>query len=154
MQRSAARHDVNMIAAGVAAGVTGGVLIDAFLAVVNHMSPIAIWQFVASGLVGGVAFTSPSYAVLGFIMHFVISIAWALIYGAAALRAPALVQRPVLSGLLYGVVVMLGMTMLLAIKHLGPAGVPDALTLAKNLIGHTVFFGLPVALTIAKGMRA
>jgi hypothetical protein len=154
MQGAIERHNVNVIASAVVAGITGGVLIDAFLAVVNHMSPIAIWQFVASALVGGVAFTSTSYAALGFIMHFAISIAWALIYAAAAGPLPALVRRPVLGGLLYGVVVMLGMTMLLALKHVGPAGVPDAVTLTKNLVAHTVFFGLPVALTISKGIRA
>jgi hypothetical protein len=154
MQRAVERQNVNVIASAAVAGVTGGVLIDAFLAVANHMSPIAIWQFVASGLVGGVAYTSTSYAVLGFVMHFAISIAWALIYAAAAGPLPALVRRPVLSGLLYGVVVMFGMTMLLALKHVGPAGVPDALTLTKSLIAHTVFFGLPVALVISKGIRA
>jgi hypothetical protein len=154
MQRAVERQNVNVIASAVVAGITGGVLIDAFLAVVNHMSPIAIWQFVASALVGGVAYTSTSYAVLGFIMHFAISIALALIYAAAAGALPALVRKPVLGGLLYGVVVMFGMTMLLALKHVGPAGVPDALTLTKSLIAHTVFFGLPVALVISKGIRA
>jgi hypothetical protein len=154
MERAIERQNVNVVASTVVAGLAGGVLIDAFLAVVNHMSPITIWQFVASALVGGVAFTSTSYAALGFVMHFAISIAWALVYAAAAGPLPALVRRPVLGGLLYGVVVMAGMTMLLVLKHVGPAGAPDTLTLAKNLIAHTVFFGLPVALTISKGLRA
>jgi hypothetical protein len=154
MQRAVERQNVNAIASAIGAGITGGVLIDAFLAVANHMSPIAIWQFVASALVGGVAFTSTSYAALGFVMHFAISIAWALVYAAAAGPLPVLVRRPVLGGLLYGVVVMLGMTMLLALKHVGPAGVPDAVTLAKNLIAHTIFFGLPVALVISKRISA
>jgi len=154
MQQTIERHNVNVIASAVAAGITGGVLIDAFLAVVNHMSPIAIWQFVASALVGGVAYTSASYAVLGFVMHFAISIAWALIYASAVGPMPVLVRRPVLSGLLYGIIVMFGMMTLLVLKHVAMAGAPDALTLAKNLIAHTVFFGLPVALVISKGIRA
>ena len=154
MQRTATGLNAHVAAAGVVAGIIGGVLIDAFLAVANHVSPIGIWQFVASGLVGNVAFTSASYAGLGFVLHFAISIVWGLIFAWAAASMPALVRRPILSGLLYGVVVMLGMTMLLAFKHVGPAGLPDAGYLVKSLIAHTIFFGLPVALFVSKGIRA
>jgi hypothetical protein len=68
------------IGAGFAAGVLGGILIDAFLVVANHTGIISVWQFVASALVGPAAFSSQSYAALGFAMHFAISIVWASIY--------------------------------------------------------------------------
>lgn len=136
------------------AGILGGILIDAFLAVANQTSPIGIWQFVASALVGPVAFTSPWYAALGFVMHFLISSAWGLAYAlVAAGPIPALVRHPWIGGIGYGVVVLIGMTFLLAIKHVGAPGVPDTPVVVKSLVANTLFFGLPVALYAASALR-
>ena len=155
MQATAERASANVWAVGFVAGVIGGALIDTFLVIANHATYIQIWQFVASAVVGGAAFASPSYAILGFAMHFAISIVWASIYAWAAFGpVPALFRAPVLSGLLYGVVVMIGMTLVLIVNHVGPAGVPDAGTLAKSLIAHTVFFGLPVALYVSRAAHS
>jgi hypothetical protein len=151
MQATAERTSVNVWAASIVAGVIGGTLIDTFLVFANHATYVQIWQFVASGIVGGAAFASPNYAILGFAMHFAISIVWASIYAWAAFGPmPALARAPVLSGLLYGVVVMIGMTIVLMVNHVGAAGIPDAATLVKSLIAHTVFFGLPVALYVSR----
>ena len=155
MQTAAVRSRANVWAAGIVSGSIGGALIDGFLAVANHTSLIQIWQFVASALVGAAAFASPGYAILGFAMHFAISIVWASIYAWAAFGPlPALARLPVAYGLVYGVVVMIGMTVLLMIQHIGPAGVPDTATLVKSLIAHTVFFGIPVALYVGRAARS
>jgi hypothetical protein len=155
MQATAERARAHVLAAGIVAGVIGGALIDTFLVIANHATYIQIWQFVASALVGSAAYASPSYAILGFAMHFAISIVWASIYAWAAFGpVPTLVRAPVLSGLLYGIVVMIGMTVVLMVNHVGPAGIPDAGTLVKSLIAHTVFFGLPVALYVSRAARA
>ncbi|HEY7981611.1 MAG TPA: hypothetical protein VID19_08990 [Candidatus Eremiobacteraceae bacterium] len=155
MQATADRTRANVWAAGIVAGTIAGALIDSFLVIANHTTYIQIWQFVASAIVGGAAYASPAYAILGFAMHFAISIVWASIYAWAAFGPmPALAQAPVLSGLLYGIVVMIGMTLVLMVNHVGPAGLPDAGTLVKSLIAHTVFFGLPVALYVSRAARA
>jgi hypothetical protein len=87
-------------------------------------------------------------------MHFAISIVWGLIFAALALGPlPWLVRRPLLGGLAYGIVVMIAMTALLVIKHVGPPGPPDAVTLVKSLVAHTIFFGVPVALYVASVAR-
>jgi hypothetical protein len=155
MQRAVAQSRANILVTGIVAGLIGGVLIESFLAIANHANVIQIWQFVASGVVGGVAFTSSNYAVLGFAMHFAISIVWATIYTWAALGPlPTLARHPVVSGLLYGAVVMIGMDVLLIVKHVGPGGLPDPGSLFISLIAHTVFFGLPVALFVGKTARS
>lgn len=142
------------IGAGVVGGIIGGVLIDAFLAIAGHVSPIGIWQFVASALVGPAAFTSTSYAVLGFAMHFAISIVWGLIFAALAVGPlPGLARRPLLGGIAYGIVVMILMTTLVMLKHVGPPGPPDTATLISSLVAHTVFFGVPVALYVSSAIR-
>jgi hypothetical protein len=155
MQATADRARANVWAVGIVAGVFAGALIDTFLVIANHATYVQIWQFVASAIVGGAAFASPSFAILGFAMHFAISILLASLYAWAAFGPmPALARAPVLSGLLYGIVVMTGMTLVLMFNHVGPAGVPDPGTLVKSLIAHTVFFGLPVALYVGRAARS
>jgi hypothetical protein len=138
------------VGAGVAGGILGGIFIDAFLTLANQTPIVAIWQFIASTLVGPAAFTSPSYAVLGFAMHFAISIVWGVIFAVLA-SGPirALVRRPWLAGIAYGIVVMIAMTTGLALAHVGGGAAPSTAMLVKSLIAHTLFFGVPVALYVA-----
>jgi hypothetical protein len=142
------------VAVGVVAGIIGGILLDLFLVLANHTNIIQVWQFAASGVVGSIAFGAPSFALLGFFVHFLISIVWGVIYAWLSLSTwPFLTRSPIFGGLLYGVVVMIAMTTLLVIRHIGPGGPPDTGMLVKSLIAHTVFFGLPVALYVARASR-
>jgi hypothetical protein len=139
------------VSVGAAAGIIGGILLDLFLMLANHLSIIQVWQFAASGVVGSIAFGAPSFALLGFLVHFFISMVWGIIYASLAFSVwPFLARNPVIGGLLYGVVVMIAMTTLLMIKHVGPAGPPEASMLIKSFIAHTIFFGLPVGLYVGK----
>ncbi|MFP5229321.1 MAG: hypothetical protein ACLGXA_17050 [Acidobacteriota bacterium] len=65
-----------------------------------------VMQGVASGALGGAAFQGGlSTASIGFVLHYCIACAWATLYGIAALRWPALLARPLLLGVAYGLVV-------------------------------------------------
>lgn len=138
-----------LLGRALVAGIIGGAMVDLYLAVVMHTSLVAIWQFVASAVIGKIAFTTPSYAALGFVVHFAISIGWALIFAAAAQLRPALLADPWLWGFVFGVVVMAVMTLVLALSHLS-SGAPSATALVNSLIDHTVFFGIPVAWWISR----
>ena len=148
------RHPVSVFAVGAIAGIIGGIFVDLFLSLANHASLTHIWQFVASGLVGSVAFTAPSYAIVGLVLHLCISIVWGVIYAWLAFGPwPFLARNGVVGGVLYGVVVMVAMTVLLMLKHMGPGGPPDAGMVVKSLIAHTVFFGLPVGLYVSRAAK-
>lgn len=140
------------LAVGFAAGFIGGILIELFLSVANGASPIHTWQWIASGLVGDVAFTATSYAWLGLGLHFVISVLFATIYAYAAASVDILSRRPAFSGMIYGLLVMIAMQVAVILKHMVP-GPPDAKTFIVGLIGHTVFFGLPVALYVSSWVK-
>lgn len=127
------------------AGIIGGILIDAFLAIVLHTSPVGIWQFVASTIVGPTAFTSPSYALLGFIVHFVTSIVWAVIY-VYAFDAFGQLRNWIVGGIVWGVVVDAAMNLLLLVK----VGQPFVPAFTQGLIAHVIFYGLPVAWYVAR----
>ena len=136
------------LGAAVTAGILGGILIDAFLALMMHTSPIGIWQFVASTIVGKVAFTAPAYAVLGVAVHLVVSILWALVYAYAATALGALKQW-LLGAIVLGVVVDAAMELLLQVK----IGQPFAPAFEQGLLAHVVFYALPVAWYLARSAR-
>jgi uncharacterized membrane protein YagU involved in acid resistance len=138
------------------AGIAGGIALDLFiyLATVlpHHGSMIGVWQFIASTALGKVAFTSTGYAWFGLLIHFIVSIAWAAGYGYLAVTQPGIAARPVISGLVYGFVVWGVMQMVLySVQALHINTFADALL---SIIGHTVFFGLPVALVTTSQLRS
>ncbi|MGZ3522553.1 MAG: hypothetical protein ACXVAG_16455 [Vulcanimicrobiaceae bacterium] len=142
---------------GAIAGIAGGILIDLFIYVTSvlpqHGSMIAVWQFIASTAVGKEAFASASYAWLGVLIHFIVSIAWATGYAYLAQTRAALNVRPAISGIAFGVVVYVVMQIVLVGDN--NFRMPSPLGLVLGLIGHCVFFGLPVAYAVrAQSARA
>jgi hypothetical protein len=132
----------------VTAGFIGGVVVDLFL-ILTRISPFpGLYQFIASTLVGPVAFTSSAYIALGLVMHFLISIAFALAYSFVADRVHALLEHPTLWGAIFGVAVYAVMQVVLNVAHAAqPLSVEGVVV---GLISHIVFFGLPVAWYVAR----
>jgi hypothetical protein len=84
-------------------------------------------------------------------MHFIVSIAWAAGYGYLAETQPGLNAQPVISGIVFGFVVWGVMQLALytvQALHINTFG--DAVL---NIIAHTIFYGLPVAL-VTKALTA
>ena len=111
------------------------------------MAPARLLQTVASGVLGTAAFDGgiPA-AALGLALHFGMSFVWAGIFGVAAVRLPALLRRPLLSGILFGVVVFLAMR--LVVLPLSAFPVPISfkpLATALDLLSHMFLFGVPIA---------
>jgi hypothetical protein len=69
----------------------------------RHVSPVKIFQYIASGLTGMWAFHAGMVSVaLGVAIHYAIAMFWTVLYWVASGRMPVLVRRPVVCGLLYG----------------------------------------------------
>ncbi len=116
------------------------------------LRPSQVLQSVASGLLGKGAFQGGTKtAILGAFLHFFIAFSWAAIYYVASRRMTVLVQRPVISGLLYGEFVWLVMTFVvlpLSAIHRWPVWNPASIITGP--IGHTVLVGLPIALAVRR----
>ncbi|MGZ9114679.1 MAG: hypothetical protein ACXW3K_08650 [Brevundimonas sp.] len=146
---SKARH---IIPAAALAGLAGGAadILTAFV-IYRPAPPMRILQAVGSGLLGAASFQGGAgSAAVGLIAHFVIAIIFAAIFIAAALQAPVALRRPVLSGLLYGVVVYGVMNAIvvplsMAAERSTP---PDHMT-ALGLMAHA-FFGIALSLVVAR----
>ncbi|HEY1976915.1 MAG TPA: hypothetical protein VGG89_10240 [Candidatus Baltobacteraceae bacterium] len=140
-----------MVKRAVSAGIAGGILLDLYLwlttALPAHQSMLPVWQFIASTVFGNVAFTSASYAAAGLAIHFLVSIGWAGGYAYFVQTQPATNRRWILAGAAYGLVVYVLMQLiLLGGGHFTPPATPNALVIP--VIGHIVFFGIPVAYVV------
>jgi hypothetical protein len=118
-------------------------------------SPIRILQSVASGLYGAAAFQGGARtAALGLLLHFFIATTAAAAYSLASTRARVLVQRPFVSGALYGVAVYLFMNLVvlpLSAVAKRPFSPRDAAIL---VVIHMTCVGIPIALAARRYLTA
>jgi len=107
-------------------------------------------QTIASGTAGPEAFEQGSRSAgLGFFFHFLIALTAAAAYFTASRSLPLLLDRPVLSGILFGAAVHLFMA--LVVVPLSRARRPfSAKRFLIQLAIHILFVGLPIALTISR----
>ena len=116
------------------------------------VAPVRLLQTVASGLLGEAAFSGGiATAAAGLFLHFAMAFAWAGIFVAAARRSPILNRQPVLSGILFGVVVFF--TMRLVVLPLSAFPYPvsfKSLGAVLDLLSHTLLFGVPIAFATRK----
>lgn len=112
------------------------------------VSATRVLQSVASGLLGPAAYEGgrPT-AVLGLCLHFFIAFSAAAIFYAASRRLPFLTERPVLAGILYGVIVYAVMNLVvLPLSAYPPRTSFPLIVIATGLFVHMFFIGLPIAL--------
>ena len=146
------KRDLGTAAIG---GGAGG-LLDAIYATVLWGfilgdNPAAVWQSVAAGLLGKTSYDGgPATALLGLALHFFIAFVMALAYVRAARKLPALVQRPVLMGVLYGFALYLVMNFVVVPLSAIGFHAPSLGGAIRALIPHVLFVGPAIALTAAK----
>jgi hypothetical protein len=137
---------------GLVAGtldITENIVFNAF----RGITPWRIFQYIASGLLGKHSFRMGWTSVgLGVAIHYAIALAWTAIFYVAATKLVLLTRRPILSGLVYGVIVYLVMNFLVLPMTAVPPR-PAAVTLVNriNAVLALMFcIGLPIALLVRK----
>lgn len=145
-------HPVLVIAlAGLVAGA-----FDIVYAIVSWglrgVAPMRILQSVASGLLGADAYQGGlPIAALGLALHFFISFVAAGVFYLAARCLPVLLQRPAVSGLLYGAGVFIVMNYaVIPLSAIGRFPNMEPLLYANAAFANIVFFGLPLAMVVAR----
>jgi len=125
----------------------------------NGMPATKLLQTVASGALGKAAFDGgEAAAAIGLACHFALSYLWTALFMAAAWRLPALLRRPVVSGIVFGIAVFLCMRLVVLPLSAFPFPVRfKPLSTALDLMSHMFFFGVPIAVAASKtflGRRA
>jgi len=150
MERSRAFRAI--ASAGLIAGILD--ITSAFvIAGLKGVGSIRMLQGIASGLLGARSFEGGmATAGLGLAIHFLIAFTAASVFYAASRKLTFLTQRPVISGLFYGVLVYLFMYWIV---------VPLAIVNARHsvsrdvtaVIVHMLLIGLPIALVVRRFSR-
>jgi hypothetical protein len=110
--------------------------------------PIRIFQGIASGLIGPAARQGGlKTAALGVFLHYFIAFGIVLAYCLVSRRVRLLTARPVICGLLYGLVVYAVMNLVvLPLSKVGGPSMPATPVLVNGLLIHMFGVGLPSAL--------
>ena len=147
-------NEISIRCALIRTAVSGGVVVavlDAANAIVAFkaifgLGPVAVYQFVASGLLGQKAYDGGiATAVLGFAVHLVIAFSSSAIFAVAATQFRVLCDAWVVSGVAYGLAVYFFMNYIVIPLSAIPPG-PFSLALFVNgIVGHALLVGLPVA---------
>jgi hypothetical protein len=92
-----------VVLGGLAAGVLDGMDAVLFYGLVDGVKPTALFQFIASSLLGRESFDGGWRIVaLGIALHFVVAFGAAAFYYAASFQFPSILRRPFLCGPLFG----------------------------------------------------
>jgi hypothetical protein len=135
--------------------VAGGLLVavlDGVDAVVAYklafgMTPVAIYQFVASGLFGQAAYAGGmATALIGLAIHVLIAVSAAAVFVLASERLPQLRRDAVGWGLGFGVAVFVVMGFVVIPLSRIPPSPPSLPLLVNGVLGHALLVGLPIAL--------
>ena len=136
-----------IVAGGLAAATLDAV--DALVAykLAYGMSPLVIYQFVASGLLGKAAYAGgATAALLGVAVHLLVAFTAATVFVLASERFPALRRGAVGWGLAFGVAVFAVMSfVVIPLSRIG-ASVPPLSLVVNGVLGHALLVGLPIAL--------
>jgi hypothetical protein len=152
--RRIAKSSRTILWIGLVAGtldITENIVFNAFWGV----TPWRIFQFIASGLIDGRSFQLGWASVgLGVLIHYAIAFTWTAIFYIAAIRFnfTVLSPRPILSGLLYGILMYGVMNfIILPLSAIQPRPSAGTIVARVNAVLALMFcIGLPVALLVKK----
>ncbi|HSE40687.1 MAG TPA: hypothetical protein VLH08_07970 [Acidobacteriota bacterium] len=137
---------------GSLAGIMDFTAATIFYGFWRNISPIQVWQSVASGFLGMSAYDGgvPT-AILGVFCHFVIAFTAAATFYTASRRISLLVQHPIISGILYGIAVFWFMQLIVLPLSAFPHKLAFPLIgVIRGSIIHIVCVGLPISLSTYK----
>ena len=113
--------------------------------------PIRIPQSIASGLLGMPAFKGGwETALLGVALHFTIALVAAAIYYLVSCKASALIRKPLVFGMLYGIAIYFFMRLVVLPLSAAPHFKSTPLSVATDFAVHMFLIGPSIALFLAR----
>jgi uncharacterized membrane protein YagU involved in acid resistance len=136
---------------GLVAGTLDAANGVAFNGLVNHLTPVQVLQYIASGFYGAASFgMGLRSAGVGVVSHYFIALVLALVYAVAARIVPVLNRFRYIAGLTFGVAVFLTMNFVVLPLTNVVAGPVTLAFMVNGLIGHALFVGLPIAWAVSR----
>jgi hypothetical protein len=139
-----------ILSAGLAVGVLDGIAASVN-AGFNGSTPVRVFQYVASGLLGRASFEGGfATAALGLLLHFTVALGASAVFFGASRFLPILTRLPFAFGPIYGVIVYFVMREIVSPLSRTNPGTPTIKGMAIMIVIHILFVGLPIALITAK----
>ena len=110
-------------------------------------------RYVASGPFPPATEMGPAGAVLGLVTHFALMAIMAVVFVAAVSHRPALLNKPIQTGVIYGLITYVAMNWIVVPLRFDAPLPPKPLSIATQLFAHIVLVGIPMALIAAKTLR-
>jgi hypothetical protein len=159
--RTSTRASVSLVSlarssaiAGLIIGVMGGIDYLIFFRLTQHLGPVTVFQYIASGLLGTAAFAGGNTAaLLGFLIHFGISFVVAAVFIVAASQLALLRRTVFVSALVYGAAVNMFMSTVVLPLSAAPKMPVTTVLIVHGLIGDALIVGLPLAITVWRASR-
>ncbi|HST20285.1 MAG TPA: DUF1223 domain-containing protein, partial [Blastocatellia bacterium] len=113
--------------------------------------PVDMLKSIASGILGATAREGGFWtAAFGLALHFLIALTATIIFYLASRKLKFMVQQPILSGVLYGIVVYLFMYGVVLPLTFHRSSITQLSAVAVSVPIHILFVGLPIALVIRR----
>jgi hypothetical protein len=113
----------------------------------------AMLRFVASGPIPSATDMGMAGAILGLLVHFTLMAIMVAVFVLAARSRPALLDRPWLSGLVYGLITYVVMNLVVVPLRFPAAWPPSILSITTQLFSHIVLVGWPIAFITRRYLR-
>jgi len=113
----------------------------------------AMLRFVASGPFPSATDMGVAGAVLGLAVHYALMAIMIALFVLAVRARPALLDKPLLSGFVYGLITYVAMNLIVVPLRFPAAWPPSALSVATQLFAHIVLVGWPTAFITRRYLR-
>ena len=153
------RQVIPFLLLGALVGMIGGVLMMVFtmLASATYLqmgfftpmyaiaAPLIGRQTLLNSMANGLFYFAPGPALLGLLVHLLWSAFWGMIFGLIARGLHLTEGVAIISGLVYGLLVMLVM-IFIVVPIVGAPDLPRLVGTLSFIIAHALFYGLPLGL--------
>ncbi len=140
----------------VATAVAGTLdILYAVIMTLHHgRDPAAMLRSVASGPFPGASEWGTPGSALGLLVHFCLMAIMAAVFVFAARQHPALTEKPLTWGIVYGLITYVAMNLVVVPLRFGTPLPPKPISIMSQLFAHIVLVGIPIALITARQLKA
>ena len=110
-------------------------------------------RYVASGPFPAATGMGTGGAILGLVVHFALMAIMAAVLMAAARHSPQLLDNPLMTGIVYGLITYVAMNLIVVPLRFDAPLPPKPLSIATQLFAHIVLVGIPMAYVAARYLR-
>jgi hypothetical protein len=141
------------IAAATLVCGTLDILLAVVLTLMRGREPADMLRFVASGPFPSATDMGTAGSLLGLAVHYALMAIMVAVFVAAARGRPALLDKPVLWGLVFGLITYVAMNLVVVPLRFPAAWPPKAFSVGTQLFAHIALVGWPTAFITRRYLR-